>query len=163
MNWPARGRALTAVLAGPLAVASFLVYLAAAFDNPRAWSTAESAWGRSFGLGSFVAAFTQLPADIRAHPWLVRDAAFLCFYVVLLVAAWRLRIGLAWIVAAALLVLLPLGSGTVESDARFGMFGFAFYWTIARGVRNPWLERGLQVVSLGCLVWWTIALPLANP
>ena len=106
---------------------------------------------------------TQLPADIRGHPWLVRDLGFLVAYVLLLAVAVRLRIGAAWIAAAALLVVLPLTSGTVESDGRFGMVGFAFYWPLARAIRKPWLERGLWVVSLGLLAWWTVALPLANP
>jgi hypothetical protein len=163
LSGSARGRALAAVVAGPLAVAGFLVYLAVAFDNIRAWSTAEAAWGRSFRLGGILDAFAQLPADIRGHPWLVRDLGFLVAYVLLLAVAVRLRIGAAWIAAAALLVVLPLTSGTVESDGRFGMVGFAFYWPLARAIRKPWLERGLWVVSLGLLAWWTVALPLANP
>src|SRR5438445_5901 len=83
-----------------LAVGGFLVYLAVAFDNIRAWSTAEAAWGRSFRLGGILDAFAQLPADIRGHPWLVRDLGFLVAYVLLLAVAVRLRIGAAWIAAA---------------------------------------------------------------
>jgi hypothetical protein len=156
-------RAVVAVAAGPLAVVGWLAYLAVRFDNPHVWSTAEKAWGRNFRALGIVDAFTGLPADIRGHPWFVRDLAFLVLYVLLLLLAYRLQIGTAWIAAAALLLVLPLTSGTVESVARFGMVGFAFYWTLARGIRRPWLERTLQVVSLGLLAWWTVALPLANP
>jgi len=158
-----RRRAVLAVAAGPLAVVGWLSYLAVRFDNPHVWSTAEKAWGRNFRALGIVDAFTNLPADIRGHPWFVRDLAFLVLYVVLLVVAYRVKIGGAWIAAAALLLVLPLTSGTVESVGRFGMVGFAFYWALGRAITKPWLERGLQAVSLGLLAWWTIALPLANP
>jgi hypothetical protein len=88
---------------------------------------------------------------------------FLIVYALLLALAPRAGVGWEWILAAGLLVLVPLTSGTVESVARFGLVGFAFYWTLAREVRRPWLEGALQAGCLALMVWWVLALPLANP
>lgn len=158
-----RWRIAAALAAGPLAVASFPVYLWYRIGNIHAWTDAQKEWGRSFHLLGIWDAFAQLPEDLDRHQWLLRDLGFLVAYVVLLLLARRAGVGWAWIVAAALLVVVPLTSGTVVSDARFGMVGFTFYWVLARVVRRPWLEGALQAGCLALVIWWMLTLPLASP
>jgi hypothetical protein len=156
-------RAGVALAAGPLAVAAFPVYLWIRLGNAYAWTESQEEWGRQFHPLGVVHAFTRFPHARELHPWLLRDLAFLVVYVALLVLARRVGVAWPWIVAALLLVVVPLTSGTVESVGRFGMVGFAFFWVLARAVRRPWLEGALQAACVALAVWWVLALPLANP
>lgn len=167
-RWPAadaneRAGSIAAVLAAPAALLAYPIYLDLALHDPFAWSESQRAWGRNFQLDGVVKAFTTLPRGLEQHPWVARDLLFFVAYAVLLVVARRVRIGTAWIAAAGLTVLLPLASGSVESDARFGLLAFALYWALARLVQRPAAEWALRALCVGLLCWWTIALPLANP
>ena len=123
-----RGRALAAVLAAPTALLTFLLYLQWALGDALAWSKAEEPWGRSFRLDGVLRAVEHLPRLLREQPLLGRDAALLALYASLLVvAAWRTSLPLEWIVAAALVLVLPLFSGTVESEGRFGLLALPVY------------------------------------
>jgi hypothetical protein len=159
----ARPRVLAALLAAPVAIASFPVYLWFRIGNFHAWTEAQRQWDRSFHALGLWDAFATLPTQLDLHHWLWRDVGFLVAYVVLLLLAWRAGVDWPWIVAAAALVVVPLASGTVESVARFGMVGFAFYWVVARTVPGGWVERTLQAGCLALVVWWMLLLPLANP
>jgi hypothetical protein len=127
------------------------------------WADSQREWNREFHPLGLVHAFTRFGAQRELHPWLLRDMLFLVVYAVLLALAPRAGVAWEWTLAAGLLVLVPLTSGTVESVARFGLVGFAFYWVLAREVRRPWLEGALQAACLALMVWWMLALPLANP
>jgi hypothetical protein len=59
--------------------------------------------------------------------------------------------------------LLPLASGSIESDARFGLLALPVYWGLAVVARRRWLERGLLVVSAALLVGATATIPLIFP
>jgi hypothetical protein len=154
---------VAALAVAPLAVASFPVYLWIRFDNLHVWADSQREWGREFHPLGIWDAFARFGAQRALHPWHLRDMVFLIVYALLLALAPRAGVGWEWILAAGLLVLVPLTSGTVESVARFGLVGFAFYWTLAREVRRPWLEGALQAGCLALMVWWVLALPLANP
>ena len=113
--------------------------------------------------------FVCLTFLVMALSWAVQTppsiliGVFLAAYAVLLLLARRAGVAWPWIASAALLVVVPLLSGTVESDGRFGMAAFAFYWVLARLVRRPWLEGALQAGCLALVVWWMLVLPLASP
>ena len=52
-----------------------------------------------------------------------------------------------WIVAAALIVVLPLWSGDWQSDARFGLLALPVYCGLAYAARRRWLDGALRVAS----------------
>ena len=158
-----RGRALAAVLAAPAATLSFPLYLGWALHDPLAWTKAQHAWGRSFRPDGPVHAIGSLAHDAGRDAWTIRDAAFCVVTIVLLAAAWRARAPRAWILLGALLVLLPLGSGSFESLARFSLPALPAYWGLA------WLTRRRPAywATLGAcaalLVAATVTLPLVFP
>jgi hypothetical protein len=158
-----RGRAAAAVLAGPAAVASFLLYLAWALHDPFAWSEAEHAWGRSFRADGIVFALHGVAMDVVRHPWVLRDAGLCLVYLLLLAVAARAGIRWPWIAFGVAIVLLPLTSGSIESDARFGLLAVPVYWGLAVLGRHRWVERGLLAVCSLLLVAATVTVPLIFP
>ena len=68
-----------------------------------------------------------------------------------------------WIVFGLAIVLLPLASGSLESDARFGLLALPMYWGLAVVARRRWLERGLLVLSAVLLLAATATIPLIFP
>jgi hypothetical protein len=100
--------------------------------------------------------------------WGLRDALFCVTFLVLLGLAARAKIAWpgkrsAWIVFGLAIVLLPLASGSMESDARFGLLALPIYWGLAVVARRRWLERGLLVLSTVLLVGATATIPLIFP
>jgi hypothetical protein len=157
------GRALAAVLAAPAALASFLAYLGWTLHDPFAWSRAQQAWGRSFRPDGLLHALTHFSRASAAQPWLYRDVAFFAVYVLLFTVAWRAGLPRAWILAGAMIVLVPLASGSFESDGRFGLLAVPVYWGLAVATRKPWVGRTITGVSLGLLAAATLTLPLTFP
>ena len=119
--------------------------------RPLAFSTAQHAWGRRFELAGVQRAVHELLHAQGQNLWLARDAAFCALYVVLLVVALRAGVPLAWIVAGALIVLLPLESGSFTSDARFGLLAPAAYAGLAVAGRRRLLDLALRPAML-CLL-----------
>jgi hypothetical protein len=158
-----RGRAAAAVLAAPAAAASFPLYLGWALHDPFAWSKAQHAWGRSFRSDGVMHAFTGLVHQLGHQAWSVRDLVFCFVTLALLAAAWRLQLPRAWTVLGLLLVVLPLGSGSFESDARFGLVALPAYWALAAPTRGRAARRTLLTVSVALLVAATWTLPLVFP
>jgi hypothetical protein len=166
--WPvlsarARGLALGAVLAPLLALASFPLYLGEVLGDAHAWSRAQQAWGRSFHIGGFVDAFRQLPARNGIDHWILRDALFCLAYILLLALAKRAGIPWGWIVAGALMVLLPLETGSFISVARFGLLSLPVFWGLGVLGRNRTVDWTLRLVCVGLLVGLTLTLPLTFP
>ena len=145
----ARGHALGAILAAPVGVATYPLYLDWAIHDPGAWGQAERFWGRAFRLSGPVRAFEHLPRLLDGDPWLARDLVCLLVYAALLAAAARAGVGLAWIAAGALVLVLPLFSGSVESEGRFGLLALPVYWGLAALTRGPRWDAALR---FGCLV-----------
>jgi hypothetical protein len=166
--WPrleprARGFAAAAVAAPLAALASFSLYLADVLGNASAWSKAQQAWGRSFTWDGFVHAFSQLPARNGTDHWILRDALFCLAYLILLAVAARARLPRGWILAGALMVLLPLETGSFISVARFGLLAPAVFWALAVLARRPAIDVALRTVSVALLVVLTLTLPLIFP
>lgn len=166
--WPrlephARGLAAGAVAAPIAALAAFPLYLGEVLGDQHAWSKAQQAWGRSFQWDGFVHAFEQLPARNGTDHWILRDALFCLAYVLLLVVAYRAGVPLAWVVASALMVLLPIETGSFISVARFGLLAFGVFWGLAvLGRRRP-VDWALRCVSIGLLIALTLTMPLIFP
>jgi hypothetical protein len=164
----ARGRAVAAVLAAPAALLSFLLYLGWAVHDPFAWNQTQQAWGRSFNATGFFLSIRRLFTGLGENHWGLRDALFCVAFLVLLAVAARAKIAWpgrrwAWVVFGLAIVLLPLASGSMESDARFGLLALPIYWGLAVAARRRWLERGLLVLSTVLLVGATATIPLIFP
>jgi len=149
----ARGRALAAVAAAPAAVAGLALYHWRTFGDPIAFSSAQREWGRWLSHDGVWRAFAELSrAPGTYNVWLFRDAAFCILYVILLALALRAGVPRSWVAAGALIVLLPLFSGSFTSDARFGLLALPVYAGLASAGRRPWLDRGILVGSVLLLV-----------
>ncbi len=143
-----RARALWAILAGPAALAALCAYYLRAAGDPLAFSHAQLAWGRWTSLDGVGRALHELVhASALGREWLYRDAIFCALYLVALVLAVRARVPLSWVVAGALIVLLPLWSGSFTSDARFGLLAIPVYTGLAYLARRRWLDVTLRAAS----------------
>ena len=159
-----RAKGLTAALAGPLAILTFMGYLWSATGDAFAWNKAERIWGRSFQLRGLYSAGVELMAMPRHHNyWLLRDAVFVAVYVVLLLVALRARIPWYWVLAGAVTVLLPLWSGSVQSDARFGLLSFAAIWGLAVVGRHRAADWFVRIAGPALLVAAVVTIPLRFP
>jgi len=127
-----RGGALAAVAAAPAALAAVAAYQRAVVGDAAAFSHAQVEWGRRFELGGVERAFAELAHASGNNLWLWRDAAFCAIYVVLLVVAARGAVPWPWVASSALIVLLPLETGSFTSDARFGLLAPPVYAALAR-------------------------------
>lgn len=166
--WPslssrARGLAAGAVAAPLAALLSYPVYLGSVLGDPHAWTKAQQAWGRSFRWDGFVAAFGQLPARNGTDHWILRDALFCLGYVLLLAVAYRAGVPRGWIAAGAVMVLLPLETGSFISVARFGLLALAVFWGLAVLGRRRAIDWSLRALSVGLLVVLTLTMPLIFP
>ena len=166
--WPrltprARGLAAGAVAAPIAALAAVPIYTADVLRSPLAWPKSQEAWGRSFRWDGIVNALGQLPARNGTDHWILRDAIFCLVYVLLLVVAWRAGVPRAWVVAGALMVLLPTETGSFISVARFGLLALAVFWGAAVLGRRPLVDWALRIVSVSLLVVLTVTMPLIFP
>jgi len=158
-----RGRAFAAALAAPAAALSFVLYLAWALRNVFAWSEAQKAWGRSFRLDGFLSTFTHLGAHLSRSAWGMRDVAFFIATLLLLGVAWRIGFPRTWIALGTLIVLLPLGSSSFESEGRFGLLALPAYWGLAWICRDRRVFVPLAVISTALLAAATATVPLVFP
>jgi hypothetical protein len=154
---------IAAVVAAPASLLAYPAYLAWALHDPFAWTQAEDAWGRRFHAGGVYDALAHFGSQAAIHPWYARDLVFLIAYLLLIAVGLRSRLSRSWVAAAALAAVLPLATGSVESDARFGLVAPAFYWALARVATRRWLDLTLRAAFPILLAWWTFALPAANP
>ena len=155
--------AVTAVLAGPAALLSYPLYLSWAVHDPLAWSKAEAGWGRSFQITGLPSAVLTFWRDAHRQPWLWRDLCFCIVYVVLVALAARVRLPRAWLVMGALMLVLPLMSGTFQSEDRFGLLALPVYWGLAGVVNGVKSERLVETLGVLLLTAGTLTLPLVFP
>ena len=100
--WPrldarARAKALCAVLAGPAALAGYVLYLWQALGDPFAWQHAERAWGRDFRADGLPRALYSLAIHPAHRNPLLVNAIFIALDVAALVLAWRARAPGVWL------------------------------------------------------------------
>jgi hypothetical protein len=162
-NGRTRWRALSAVLAAPAAVAGLCLYYWRTFGNPLAFSSAQRAWGRRFDLAGPKRAVVEVVHSIGTkNTWLIRDLVFCVLYLVLLVVASR-SVPAAWIGAAALIVLLPVFTGSFTSDGRFGLVAPPIYVGLARLSKRRIVDVPLRLGSIALLVVATSTVLLRWP
>jgi Dolichyl-phosphate-mannose-protein mannosyltransferase len=158
-----RGRGVGALLAGPAAALSYPLYLGWALHDPLAWSKAQTAWGRSFRLDGLYHAVTGITHELASQAWPYRDVLACLLALVLLGLARRAGVPWGWIALGVATVLLPLGSGSFESDARFALPALPIYWTLARLSRSRRVFSPVAAASLVLLAAGTVTLPLVFP
>jgi hypothetical protein len=163
LNAAARGRAVAAVAAAPVALLTYPLYLGWALHDSGAWGQAQKAWGRTFAPASLLHVFDQLPSKIGLNPWLARDAIMVAAYAALLVLAARAGTPRTWLVAAALVLLVPLLSGSVQSEARFGLLAPPLYWGLATLGSSLRRDRAIRSGCMILLAAATLALPYVFP
>jgi hypothetical protein len=81
----------------------------------------------------------------------------------LLWAAWRAGAPRGWLALGALIVLLPLGSGSFASDARFALLALPAYWGLARLCAERRRFIAVAALCTCLLVAATVTLPLVFP
>jgi hypothetical protein len=158
-----RGIALAAVAAAPLAVATFPLYLGWALHDPQAWQQAQATWGRQFDLLGLFHAVARVPGGVIAHPGLIRDLLLIGAYGVLLGVAARAGIAWPWIVAGGAVIVLPLFSGSIQSEGRFGLVALPVYWSLAIVTRTARAYRIAKVICLTALVAGVASMPYIWP
>jgi len=158
-----RGFALGAVAAPVAALLSYPLYLYDVLGDAHAWSKTQTTWGRAFHLDGFTKAFGQLPARNGTDHWILRDAIFCLAYVLLLALAFRAGVGLGWIISGALMVLLPLETGSFISVARFGLLSLPVFWGLGVLGRRRSVDWALRIVCVGLLIFLTVTMPLIFP
>jgi hypothetical protein len=95
---------------------------------------------------------TELVQAPELHrEWLYRDLTFLIGYLACLYLAYRVGVPRSWLIAGALVLLLPLWSGSVTSIARFGLLVPPVYAGLARLGRNRFVDWGLRTTAAGLL------------
>jgi hypothetical protein len=159
----ARGRALAAVLAAPAAAVSYPLYLWWSLHDFGAWGAAQTRWGRSFNVLGPYRAFEALLRHGTGQPVLIRDLALLVVYAALLLVAARRGVGRSWILGGALVLVLPIFSGSFESEGRFGLLALPVYWAVGAFVRGRRGELVLYAGSLALLVGAVVELPYLWP
>jgi Mannosyltransferase (PIG-V) len=157
------GRIRRLVMAtGPsvLALGAFLATLQATRGSWTLPFDAQSAWDRGpIGLGvvttlpgqivDAVTALATLDLDAGATS-AVRDVGFTVLYGVLLAALWRQEGGLRspWVAYSALVLAVPLSTGSFDSMARFGLMAFPLAWPAARWLAaRPTRPRAAALVA----------------
>jgi Mannosyltransferase (PIG-V) len=158
-----RGRGIAAVLAAPAAAASFPAYLGLALHDPFAWTKAEQAWGRSFRTDGILHAITRVGHEFSQQGWAGRDVGLCVLTLALVAVARRAGAPRTWVAVGALLVLLPLGTGSFESDGRFGLLALPAYWGLASLVRRQLVNVAVITLSLALLAAATVTVPLVFP
>jgi hypothetical protein len=163
LNGCRRGLALAAIAAAPVAVASFPVYLGWALHDSQAWQQSQATWGRHFHVLGPLRALEQVPASISAHPGLIRDVLAIVAYGVLLVIAARAGIGWSWIAAGSAVIVLPLFTGSIDSEGRFGLLALPVYWSLAILSRSARRYRIAKVSCFALLLACVASLPFIWP
>ena len=106
----------------------------------------------------------HLPRLISDHPPLARDVVLLALEAAMLVlAAWRTSLPREWIAAAALILVLPVFSGTFESAGRFSMMALPCYWGAGALELSPRREQAVRGLCLAALAVGVISVPFIWP
>jgi hypothetical protein len=158
-----RGLAFGAVLAPVAALGSFALYLGLRLGDPLAWTHAERAWGRRFTPIGLLTAIEHLPSAVDANAWVLRDVVFFLLYLVLLYAAFRAGAPRLWVLAGAIVVVLPTFSGSFNAIGRFGLLAPAVFWGLAALGASRRADTVIRVLGTGLLVVATVHLAFVFP
>ncbi|HET7677517.1 MAG TPA: mannosyltransferase family protein [Candidatus Limnocylindrales bacterium] len=147
-GWRPRPNLVTLGLA-PLAVVGFFAYTTSLTGDPRAFFTAQVAWGRAGpGTSGSVEAGTNLAAGLS--PYLMALLVILCLSVFLLVYVRPDGLGMAYGCIPVLYLGMAFASGSLEAIGRIAMVAFPYAWILANR-RNGLFRAGWPLLSAGLL------------
>jgi len=135
----------------PLGLISYMVFLQVQFNDPIAFSTTQSAWGREM-LGPFIIIYRDLASlaggnfftgDIWWHVILDLSAYFGVLLVA--IAIWH-RLGASYALFCIISIVIPSFSGT-GSLSRYALVIFPVFMMLGYWGRFQWLDRTILVVS----------------
>jgi len=134
----------------PLGLISYMVFLQAQFNDPIAFSTTQSAWGREM-LGPWVIVTRDLQAlsegnFLRGEIWwhTLLDLTAYFGVLALSIAIWR-RLGASYALYCIISIIIPSTSGT-GSISRYALVIFPVFMMLGYWGHRPWLDRTLMVV-----------------
>jgi hypothetical protein len=160
LAWRRRSGASLGALAAPFAaLGSFALYFWRTLGQPFAWTHAERAWGRRFEPLGLIRAITDVPREFAGNPGIARDIACLLLYLALLGVAYRRGVPRSWVLAGALVVVVPTFSGSFHSIGRFGLLAPAVVWGGALVADRRWI----YAASAALLVASVATLPFVFP
>lgn len=142
----------------PLGLVSYMLFLKAQFNDPVAFSTTQSAWGRQM-LGPVAIIWRDLTAflggnfltgDIWYHVGLDLGAFFAV--VAIAFAIWR-RLGASYALYCLMSIIIPATSGT-GSLSRYALVLYPVFMMLGFWGRWQWLDRTITIgfsILLGVL------------
>ncbi len=169
-------RAAATAVPSVLAVGAFLAWMARERGSALLPFEAQKAWDRGqLGIGLV----TTAPSELRAGwdhivdgtggaAWhaTIRDLVVLVAALVLLALLWRDEGGLRspWVAYSAVVLVVPLSSGTITSMARFSLMAFPLLWPLADRVgRDPRRVRWAVAIAVVLIVLLVLQLVMRSP
>lgn len=139
----------------PLGIVSYMIFLKVQFNDPVAFSTTQSAWGREM-LGPLAIVWRDLTGFLRGNfltgeIWYHVMIDLAAFFGVLLIgiALWR-RLGASYGLYCMISILIPASSGT-GSLSRYALVIFPMFMMLGLWGRYHWLDR-LLLISFSVLL-----------
>ncbi|MEL6405880.1 MAG: mannosyltransferase family protein [Chloroflexota bacterium] len=134
----------------PMGLISYMVFLYVNFNDPIAFSTVQSAWGRE-QIGAHAVLWRDLrlllSGDfLRGDIWYLIGVDLVPALLVLasLVWMWR-RLGESYAILSALSILIPMNSGT-QSLSRYVLVVFPFFMLLGYLGRYKLIDRTLMIL-----------------
>lgn len=169
-------RAAAAALPSVAAVGAFLGWMAAARGSALLPFEAQRAWDRGqLGIGLVTAAPDELRAGWNhvidgtgGAAWhaTIRDLVVLVAALVLLAMLWRAEGGIRspWVAYSAVVLAVPLSSGTITSMGRFSLMAFPLVWPLGGWVgRDPRRVRWAVALAVVLIVLLVLQLLMRSP
>jgi hypothetical protein len=135
----------------PLGLISYMVFLQIQFNDPIAFSTTQSAWGREM-LGPLVIIYRDLAGlmggnfftgDIWWHVILDLGTYFGVLFIA--IAIWR-KLGASYALLSIISIMIPSFSGT-GSLSRYALVIFPVFMILGLWGKYQWLDRIILIVS----------------
>jgi Gpi18-like mannosyltransferase len=148
------------LLAIPLGLLAFCLFLGFSFHDPLAFMEAQARWNRRFSMPWYpYLVLIHYHVDLTVRPLGDReswtDLIFSIIYLLGAAASFRwLRPSYA--VLAAVLVIGPMMTGLLISIARFGLVAFPFYLLLSKLGKKPLVDQVLMPLSFALSIFFMV-------
>ena len=157
-NWPSRLRAAPYLLAVPIPLGAFMLFMWRLTGNPLAFWDVQEAWGRELSVpwrvfGSFLLHPRLVGQGESAWDFTAMNVAVAAVSLAMLPFVFRAFGGvIGWYTAATVLPLLPFS--TLQAFDRYVLLAFPLFTLLAVWGEREWVDRLVTVVFLGLLGLW---------